>query len=109
MTTTSSLRLWPASEREGKGTGVRLQTGRQASQRPVANAEPHTEGAGDQEAIVFFSNRNVEGDMYEFLDDDLKQVQMLGIADFKVQLDDEVASGVAAKVATRTVASGVAS
>jgi hypothetical protein len=47
--------------------------------------------------------------MYEFLDDDLKQVQMLGIADFKVQLDDEVASGVDAKVATRTVASGVAS
>jgi hypothetical protein len=25
--------------------------------------------------------------MYEFLDDDLKQVQMLGIADFKVQLE----------------------
>ena len=70
----------------------------------AANAEPHTEGAGDQEAIVFFSNRNVTGDMYEFLDDDLKQFQMLGIADFKVQLDDEVASGVAAKVGARKAA-----
>lgn len=60
----------------------------------VANGEPHTEGAGDQEAIVFFSNRDVEGDMYEFLDE---PVRMLGIADFKEQLDDQMASGVSAK------------
>ncbi len=69
-----------------------------------ANAEPHTEGAGDQEAIVFFSNRGVRGDMYEFFDDEGKQFIMLGIADFRVQLDDEIASGVAEKVAARKAA-----
>lgn len=69
----------------------------------VADGPPHTEGAGDQEAIVFFSNRNVEDTLYVFLDDDLNPVQVLGIADFKVQLDDEVASGVASKVAARKV------
>jgi hypothetical protein len=67
----------------------------------VANGEPHTEGAGDQEAIVFFSNRNVTGDLYEFLDKDMNQVQMLGIAQFKAQLDEQLASGAALKVASR--------
>jgi hypothetical protein len=51
--------------------------------------------------IVFFSNRNVTGDLYEFLDKDVKRVQMLGIADFKVQLDAQMASGAAARVASR--------
>ncbi len=67
----------------------------------AANGEPHTEGAGDQEAIVFFSNRNVTGDMYEFLDRDMKQYKMFGIADFRAQLDDEVAVGEASRVAAR--------
>jgi hypothetical protein len=67
----------------------------------AANGEPHTEGAGDQEAIVFFSNRNVTGDLYEFLDTDLKCVQMLGIGDFKAQLDRQLADGAAAKVASQ--------
>ncbi len=53
----------------------------------VANGEPHREGGGDEEAIVFFSNRNVEDALYEFLDDELRPVVTLGIADFKAQLD----------------------
>jgi hypothetical protein len=52
-----------------------------------ANGEPHRECGGDQEAIVFFSNRNVEDAMYEFLDDDLNATVTLGITDFKAQLD----------------------
>ena len=67
----------------------------------VARGEPHTEGAGDQEAIVFFSNRNVTGDLYEFFDEDMKRVQMLGIADFKAQLEAQLASGSVAKVSSR--------
>jgi hypothetical protein len=67
----------------------------------VAHGEPHTEGAGDQEAVVFFSNRNVTGDLYEFLDADMKPVRMLGIADFKAQLDVQRASGAASKTMSR--------
>ncbi len=48
-----------------------------------ANGEPHREGGGDQEAIVFFSNRNVEGAIYEFLDDAQNPIVTLGLADFK--------------------------
>ena len=68
----------------------------------TALGEPHTEGGGDEETIVFFSNRNVTGDLYEFLDADGNRTHMLGIADFKAQLDHQVASGSAAKVAART-------
>jgi hypothetical protein len=75
----------------------------------VANGEPHTEGAGDEEAIVFFSNRNVTGDLYEFLDQDMNRVQMLGIADFRAQLDQQVASGTATKTAARPARSGALS
>jgi len=32
----------------------------------MANSEPHSEGGGDEDAIVFFSNRNVGGPLYEF-------------------------------------------
>ena len=49
----------------------------------VANGEPHREGGGDQDAIVFFSNRNVEDAMYEFLDDELRPVVTVGFSDFK--------------------------
>jgi len=52
-----------------------------------ANGEPHREGGGDQDTIVFFSNRNVEDAIYEFLDNDLNSVVTLGIADFKGLLD----------------------
>ncbi len=29
----------------------------------TANGEPHTEGGGEEAAIVFFSNRNVEDEL----------------------------------------------
>jgi hypothetical protein len=48
-----------------------------------AGGEPHTEGGGDQEAVVFYSNRNVEKLVYEFLDDEQKIYATLGLAEFK--------------------------
>ncbi len=53
----------------------------------TANGEPHLEGGGDEDAIVFFSNRNVEDAMYEFLDENMKPVVTLGLEDFKAQLE----------------------
>lgn len=67
----------------------------------AANGEPHLEGGGDQDAIVFFSNRNIEDALYEFLDEGGKPVQILGIADFKAQLEDQIANGTAANAAAR--------
>jgi hypothetical protein len=49
----------------------------------LPGGEPHRECGGDREAIVFFSNRNVEDAVYEFLDNDLNPVVTLGLADFK--------------------------
>jgi quercetin dioxygenase-like cupin family protein len=67
----------------------------------VANGEPHLEGGGDEDAIVFFSNRNIEDALYEFLDDAGNPVQVLGIADFKAQLEEQVATGTYEKVTAR--------
>ena len=69
----------------------------------VANADPHMEGGGDEDAIVFFSNRNIEDALYEFLDDSGNLVQVLGIADFKAQLAEQVSSGTYARVEGRLV------
>lgn len=66
-----------------------------------ANGEPHMEGGGDEDAIVFFSNRNIEDALYEFLDGGGNPVQVLGIADFKAQLAEQVSSGTYAKVEGR--------
>jgi quercetin dioxygenase-like cupin family protein len=52
----------------------------------IANGEPHIEGGGDEDAIVFFSNRNVEDAIYEFLDENLQPTVTLRIADFEEQL-----------------------
>lgn len=49
----------------------------------TANGEPHTEGGGDQDVIAFFSNRNVDGIIYDILDADLNSVATFGIAEFK--------------------------
>lgn len=75
----------------------------------VADGPPHTEGAGDQEAIVYFSNRDVEDTLYEFLDEDLNPVHVLGIADFKAEFDDHAKTGEASKVAATKVEEPVAS
>ena len=57
-----------------------------------ANGEPHTESAGDEEAIVLFSNRNVEnGEIYEFLDENGNIAVALGIADLKALFDAQKA------------------
>jgi quercetin dioxygenase-like cupin family protein len=55
----------------------------------VANGEPHLEGGGDEDAIVFFSNREVEGALYEFLDENLQPTVTLGFDDFKAQLAEQ--------------------
>jgi quercetin dioxygenase-like cupin family protein len=67
----------------------------------VANGEPHTEGGGDRDAIVFFSNRNVADELYEFLDAEGHTLQILRLADFKAEFDAQVADGTAAKLAPR--------
>ena len=56
-----------------------------------ANGEPHRESAGDEEAIVLFSNRNIEDGIYEFLGDDGNIVAALGMADFRTLLDAQKA------------------
>jgi quercetin dioxygenase-like cupin family protein len=53
----------------------------------VANGEPHLEGGGDEDAIVFFSNRNVEDALYEFLDENMQPTITLRFDDFKAQLE----------------------
>lgn len=57
-----------------------------------ANGEPHTESAGDEEAIVLFSNRHIDSGIYEFLDEARNPVTKLGIADiralFEAQKED---------------------
>ncbi len=55
----------------------------------VANGEPHVEGGGDEDAIVFLSNREVEGPLYEFLDENLQPTVTLGFDDFKAQLEEQ--------------------
>jgi hypothetical protein len=74
----------------------------------VADGPPHTEGAGDQEAIVYFSHRDVKGTMYELLDEDLNPVHVLGIEDFRVEFDDHAKTGEASKVAGMKVEPAVA-
>ncbi|MCJ2055002.1 hypothetical protein MKL09_00295 [Methylobacterium sp. J-048] len=43
----------------------------------------------------------IENALYEFLDEPGKPVQVLGIVDFRAQLDDQIATGASAKVAAR--------
>jgi quercetin dioxygenase-like cupin family protein len=46
------------------------------------NNEPHREGGGDQDVIVFFSIRGSDGVFYEVLDDDFNLIATLGMQDF---------------------------
>jgi quercetin dioxygenase-like cupin family protein len=54
-----------------------------------AGGEPHREGGGDQDVIVFFSNRNVDGVIYEILDDELNTITTFGIPEFKALLEGQ--------------------
>jgi hypothetical protein len=47
-----------------------------------ASDEPHREGGGEVDAIVFFSIRGCDGVLYEILDDDLNIVATLSMQDF---------------------------
>jgi quercetin dioxygenase-like cupin family protein len=51
-----------------------------------AGGEPHTDGAGAEDAIAFFSNRGQDGTIYEILDDKLNTLATLGLQDFKALL-----------------------
>lgn len=44
--------------------------------------EPHREGGGDQDVVVFFSIRGNDGILYEVLDDDLTLLATLSMQDF---------------------------
>lgn len=44
--------------------------------------EPHREGGGDVDVIVFFSIRGNDGVLYEILDNDLSIIASLGFQDF---------------------------
>ncbi len=48
--------------------------------------EPHTEGGGDEDAIVFFSNRGQDGVIYQILDEQMNTLATLGLQDFKALL-----------------------
>ncbi len=55
----------------------------------VADGEPHTEGGGDEDAIVFFSNRNIKDKLYEFPDENGNPVISLSLDDFAWHLEDQ--------------------
>ena len=52
-----------------------------------AGGEPHREGGGDHDVIVYFSNRNIDGVIYEILADDLTPILTLDIPEFKAFLE----------------------
>lgn len=52
-----------------------------------ASDEPHREGGGDQDVIALFSNRDVDGVIYEVLDDNLNPIATLGLKEFKELLE----------------------
>jgi hypothetical protein len=89
------LRFWrpDGSFKEVRPTASHVQV--------AANGEPHSEGAGDQAAIVLFSFRGTIGDMIHYLDDSSNVVFSLAFADFKAALGTQIASGAAARLAPR--------
>ena len=89
------LRFWrpDGSDKEVRPTASHVQV--------AANGEPHSEGAGEQIAIVLFSFRGTTGDAIHYLDESSNVVFRLAFADFKAALDGQIASGAAAKLAPR--------
>ena len=47
-----------------------------------ASDDPHREGGGDEDVVVFFSIRGSDGVLYEILDDDQNLVGTLSLEDF---------------------------
>jgi quercetin dioxygenase-like cupin family protein len=56
-----------------------------------AGGEPHTEGGGDQDVIVYFTNRDIDGPVYELLDANHEIVATFGIPEFKALFAAQVA------------------
>ncbi|MDD1621412.1 MAG: regulator [Methylococcaceae bacterium] len=54
--------------------------GRYTSSQP--SEEPHREGGGDEDVVVYFSIRGGDGVFYEILDDELNVTAELGMRDF---------------------------
>jgi quercetin dioxygenase-like cupin family protein len=50
--------------------------------RSPASDDPHREGGGDQDVVVFFSIRGSDGVLYEVLDDDQNLIATLSFEDF---------------------------
>ena len=67
----------------------------------AANGEPHSEGAGDQTAIVLFSFRRVSSDMILYLDKTTDVSFRLGLPEFKATLAHQIATGATAKLGAR--------
>ena len=59
-----------------------------------AGGEPHTEGGGDQDAIVYFTNRDIRGPVYEILDAHQEIVATFGIPDFRALYDAQAGRAV---------------
>ncbi len=89
------LRFWrpDGSPKEVRPTGSYVQV--------AANGEPHSEGAGDQVAIVLFSFRGSTGDMILYLDKASNVSFRLGFTEFKATLAHQVATGATAKLGAR--------
>lgn len=89
------LRFWrpDGSFKEVRPTASHVQV--------TANGEPHSEGAGEQTAIVLFSFRGTTGDAIHYLDESFNVVFCLAFADFKAALGSQIASGAAARLAPR--------
>ncbi len=91
------LQFWrpDGSLKEVRPTGSYVQV--------AANGEPHSEGAGDQMAIVLFSFRGVSSDMILYLDKTADVSFRLGLPEFKATLAHQIATGATAKLGARAV------
>jgi quercetin dioxygenase-like cupin family protein len=54
--------------------------------RGDANSEPHLEGGGDQDTIVFFSFRNAKDVLFVFLDENMEPAEAVSIDDAEALL-----------------------
>jgi len=55
-----------------------------------AGGEPHTEGGGDQDVIVYFTNRDIDGPVYELLDESRAVVATFGMPEFRALLEEQI-------------------
>ncbi|ODA66636.1 hypothetical protein A7A08_02404 [Methyloligella halotolerans] len=59
----------------------------------AGQGETHTEGGGDEDVIVFFSNRNVKDVVYEILDESGEVMTTFGLPEFSALLEEQRAAG----------------